>query len=115
MLDPIEQHPLRKQPSLADEVFAGVHVRPIGIDQMQHRTKLAQARGELGNVAAHRERIPLSDHEPIGHLLEEISETFVMLACGRVDPQERIDSGRVTWRGDAAWGERAARSLRFTM
>lgn len=43
------------------------------------------------------------------------TETFVMLACGRVDPQERIDSGRVTWRGDAAWGERAARSLRFTM
>ena len=43
------------------------------------------------------------------------TETFVMLACGRGDPQERIDSGRVTWRGDAAWGERAARSLRFTM
>jgi len=43
------------------------------------------------------------------------TETFIMLACGRVDPQERIDTGRVSWTGDAVWGEKAARSLRFTM
>lgn len=43
------------------------------------------------------------------------TETFIMLACGRVDPQERIDAGRVSWSGDAEWGDRAARSLRFTM
>ena len=43
------------------------------------------------------------------------TETFVMLACGRVDPQERIDAGRISWTGDAEWGEKAARSLRFTM
>ena len=43
------------------------------------------------------------------------TETFVMLACGRVDPQERIDAGRVSWTGDAEWGEKAARNLRFTM
>ena len=42
-------------------------------------------------------------------------ETFVMLACGRVDPQERIDAGRISWTGDAALGDRAARNLRFTM
>ncbi len=42
-------------------------------------------------------------------------ETFVMLACGRVDPQERIDAGRITWAGADDWGDRAARSLRFTM
>jgi uncharacterized protein (TIGR03083 family) len=42
-------------------------------------------------------------------------ETFVMLACGRVGPQERIDAGRISWTGDAAWGDRAARNLRFTM
>ena len=42
-------------------------------------------------------------------------ETFVMLACGRVDPQERIDAGRITWTGDTAWGDKAARNLRFTM
>ncbi len=43
------------------------------------------------------------------------TETFVMLACGRVDPQERIDAGRISWSGDAAWGEKAAHNLRFTM
>lgn len=43
------------------------------------------------------------------------TETFVLLAAGRVDPQERIDSGRIRWQGDATWGERAARNLAFTM
>ena len=43
------------------------------------------------------------------------TETFIMLACGRVDPQERIDAGRISWQGDDAWGEKAARNLRFTM
>jgi hypothetical protein len=41
--------------------------------------------------------------------------TFIMLACGRVDPQEQIDAGRITWSGSDEWGEKAARSLRFTM
>ena len=43
------------------------------------------------------------------------TETFVMLACGRVDPQERIDAGRISWTGDDTWGDKAARNLRFTM
>lgn len=43
------------------------------------------------------------------------TETFIMLACGRVDPQERIDAGRIAWSGDADWGDTAARNLRFTM
>jgi len=38
-----------------------------------------------------------------------------MLACGRIDPQQRIDAGRISWTGDDIWGEKAARSLRFTM
>jgi uncharacterized protein (TIGR03083 family) len=42
------------------------------------------------------------------------SLTFTLLACGRIDPQEPIDDGRVTWSGDAGLGEKAARSLRFT-
>jgi uncharacterized protein (TIGR03083 family) len=42
-------------------------------------------------------------------------ETFVLLAAGRIDPQERIDAGRITWTGDAEWGERMARSLAYTM
>jgi uncharacterized protein (TIGR03083 family) len=41
--------------------------------------------------------------------------TFIMLACGRIDPQEQIEAGQISWSGDAEWGERAARNLRFTM
>lgn len=43
------------------------------------------------------------------------STTFIQLACGRIDPQIPIDSGAITWKGDAELGERAARNLRFTM
>ena len=43
------------------------------------------------------------------------STTFALLACGRIDPQEPIDARRITWSGDDAWGDRAARSLAFTM
>ena len=43
------------------------------------------------------------------------SLTFMMLACGRIDPQSKIDDGSISWSGDAHWGEHAARSLRFTM
>ncbi len=43
------------------------------------------------------------------------STTFIQLACGRIDPQTCIDSGAITWTGDAEFGERAARNLRFTM
>lgn len=40
--------------------------------------------------------------------------TFMLLACGRVDPQEKIDAGLITWTGDAEWGEKAARNLAYT-
>jgi len=43
------------------------------------------------------------------------SLTFVQLACGRIDPQQQIDAGLVTWTGDAELGDRAARNLRYTM
>ena len=43
------------------------------------------------------------------------STTFVMLACGRIDPQEQIDAGNIVWTGNEEWGEKAARNLRFTM
>ncbi|MEE9414625.1 MAG: maleylpyruvate isomerase family mycothiol-dependent enzyme [Acidimicrobiales bacterium] len=43
------------------------------------------------------------------------SLTFALLACGRIDPSEAIDDGRISWTGDAEIGERAARNLRFTM
>ena len=43
------------------------------------------------------------------------SVTFVQLACGRIDPQEQIDAGRIRWTGDHELGDRAARNLRYTM
>jgi uncharacterized protein (TIGR03083 family) len=43
------------------------------------------------------------------------STSFIMMACGRIDPQVEIDAGRVTWSGDDNIGERAARNLAFTM
>ena len=42
------------------------------------------------------------------------STTFTMLACGRINPQTKIDDGSISWSGDDHWGEHAARSLRFT-
>ena len=41
--------------------------------------------------------------------------TFMQLACGRIDPQTQIDAGKVSWTGNEELGDRAARSLRFTM
>ncbi len=43
------------------------------------------------------------------------STTFVMLACGRIDPQAQIDAGKISWSGDASLGDTAARNLAFTM
>jgi hypothetical protein len=43
------------------------------------------------------------------------SLTFMLLACGRIDPEEPIADGRVRWTGDDDIGARAARSLRFTI
>lgn len=48
-------------------------------------------------------------------VLRTDSITFALLACGRIDPQGPIDDGRITWTGDALWGDTAARNLAFTM
>lgn len=48
-------------------------------------------------------------------VLEADSTAFALLACGRIDPQGPIEDGRVRWHGDDEYGEKAARSLRFTM
>jgi hypothetical protein len=54
----------------------------------------------------------------VGHIerpdveLSTDSLTFVQLACGRIDPQEQIDAGLVSWTGNAELGDRAARNLR---
>ena len=43
------------------------------------------------------------------------STTFVLLACGRIDPEAEIAAGTISWSGDDEWGAQAARNLRFTM
>ncbi|HCB34349.1 MAG TPA: hypothetical protein DEP66_04715 [Acidimicrobiaceae bacterium] len=43
------------------------------------------------------------------------SMAFMNLACGRVDPEEPIAAGLVSWSGDEELGAHAARHLRFTM
>jgi uncharacterized protein (TIGR03083 family) len=43
------------------------------------------------------------------------SLTFMLLACGRIDPEGPIADGRVAWTGDDAIAGRAARNLRFTI
>ena len=48
-------------------------------------------------------------------VLRSDSMAFAQLACGRIDPQGPIDDGRISWSGDATWGEAAARNLAFTM
>jgi len=40
--------------------------------------------------------------------------TFVMLAAGRIDPQEQIDAEKISWTGDDEWGEKVARNLAYT-
>ena len=41
--------------------------------------------------------------------------TFIQLACGRLDPQQPIDAGLVSWTGSDELGSRAARNLAFTI
>jgi len=61
-----------------------------------------------------RARVVDEVDEPSVELVAD-STSFIMLACGRVDPQSEIDAGRISWSGDNQWGEKAARNLRFTM
>lgn len=41
--------------------------------------------------------------------------TFMLLACGRIDPEGPVADGRIRWTGDSELGSRAARNLAFTM
>jgi uncharacterized protein (TIGR03083 family) len=64
-------------------------------------------------VDGRAKRVDRLDHPDVTVTAD--STTFIQLACGRIDPQIPIDSGAITWQGDAELGERAARNLRFTM
>jgi hypothetical protein len=80
VLDSVEKHSLRHEPPLTHEILACVDMWTVRIDQMQHRSKLTQARRELGDLTPRLQRIALSDHEPVGDLLKKISESFVVSA-----------------------------------
>jgi uncharacterized protein (TIGR03083 family) len=71
-----------------------------------HRRLLAKVDGRASRV----DELPSPDVT-----LSMDSLTFMLLACGRIDPDGPIDDGRVTWSGDAALGAQAARHLAFTM
>ncbi len=43
------------------------------------------------------------------------SMAFMDQACGRVDPEQPIAAGLISWSGDEELGAHAARNLRFTM
>lgn len=43
------------------------------------------------------------------------SLTFMLLACGRIDPGEPLSDGRISIAGDTELGDHAARNLSFTM
>lgn len=40
--------------------------------------------------------------------------TFVLLAAGRIDPDEQIAAGRISWTGDDEWGRTATHRLAYT-
>ena len=70
------------------------------------RTLLAKVDGRAARV----DELPNPDIT-----LTTDSLTFMLLACGRIDPEGPIADGRITWSGDADLGAHAARHLAFTM
>jgi uncharacterized protein (TIGR03083 family) len=65
---------------------------------------------KVNGRAARVEELPTPDVTLTTDLL-----TFMLLACGRIDPELPIADGRITWSGDAELGAHAARHLAFTM
>lgn len=64
-----------------------------------------------------RARVTAHDDAPDGESDAEVvtdSLTFLLLACGRIDPTEPLRDGRVQLLGDIALAERLATTLRFT-
>jgi uncharacterized protein (TIGR03083 family) len=70
--------------------------------------------GRLGAVVDGRARL-VDDLEHPDAVVRTDSLTFMLLACGRVDPETRLANGDVELRGDKELAGRLARNLRFTM
>ncbi len=69
--------------------------------------------GELNAVVDGRARAVEELAQPDATMTTD-SLTFMLLACGRIDPAEPIDAGAVTLAGDLALADQLARNLRFT-
>jgi uncharacterized protein (TIGR03083 family) len=69
---------------------------------------------DIAVVVDGKARIVESLDDPDVELTADV-ETFILLAAGRIDPGERIGDARISWSGDAEWGERMARNLAYTM
>lgn len=67
----------------------------------------------LAKVDGRAARVDQLDHPDV--TLHTDLLTFMLLACGRIDPEGPIADGRISWTGDDALGAHAARHLAFTM
>ena len=70
--------------------------------------------GRLGAVVEGRARL-VDDLEHPDAIVRTDSLTFMLLACGRIDPETHLANGDVELRGDKELAGRLARNLRFTM
>lgn len=71
-------------------------------------------RSELAAVVEGRARVVDHLAEPDVEVAMD-STTFMLLACGRLDPDEPIGAGKVHFVKGAELGDQLARNLRFTM
>lgn len=85
---------------------------PDGMSALVHVT--GQVERDIAVVVDGKARAVDSVEDPDVELTADV-ETFILLAAGRIDAEARIDGGRITWSGDAGWGERMARNLAYTM
>lgn len=67
----------------------------------------------LVKVDGRAARVPELEHPDVTVTADFL--TFMLLACGRIDPERAVADGRIRWTGDDELGARAARNLAFTM
>ncbi len=70
--------------------------------------------GQLGAVVEGRARV-VDDLDHPDATVRTDSLTFMLLACGRIDPETHLANGDVELRGDKELAGQLARNLRFTM
>lgn len=70
--------------------------------------------GRFGAVVDGRAR-PLDDLDHADATVRTDSLTFMLLACGRIDPETHLANGDVELRGNKELAGQLARNLRFTM